>query len=70
MHQHVTTLETKVLEEMYLREIEILKMKLLNGTLWKDIKKQKNKTVELALTIHKKSHKAENLFCENFSIEE
>jgi hypothetical protein len=70
MHQHLATLEIKALEEMYLKEIEILKLKLLNGDLWKDIKKQKNKAVQLALVIHKTHHKTEEPFFENFSMEE
>ena len=51
MHQPFANLEIKALEKMYLREIEVLKLKMLRGAFWKDIVKQENKTIELALAI-------------------
>ena len=69
MHQPLTSLEIKALEKMYLKEIEILKFKLLSGAFWKDIVKQKNKTIELALILHKKQCNT-SIGCSNFSLEE
>jgi hypothetical protein len=54
MHATLANLEIKVLEKMYLNEVEVLKLKLLSGAFWKDIKRQNDKTLELAQTIHQK----------------
>jgi hypothetical protein len=54
MHAALANLEIKVLEKMYLNEVEVLKLKLLSGAFWKDIKRQNDKTLELAQTIHQK----------------
>jgi len=54
MHQSLASREIKALEKKYLKEIEILKFKLLSGAILKDIAKQKNKAVELALLLHGK----------------
>jgi hypothetical protein len=70
MHQGLANLEIKTLEAMYLREIEILKFKLLSGAFWKDIKKQKDKAIELALVIYKKQHGNDTVPDNNFSMEE
>ena len=66
MHQHLASLEINALEKMYLKETEILKFKLLNGAFWKDVVKQKNKTIELALILHKKQCST-SAGCSNFS---
>jgi hypothetical protein len=55
MNDSLTSLEIKVLEKMYLREIEILKFKLLSGAFLKEVRKQRNKIIELALAIHNKN---------------
>jgi hypothetical protein len=71
MHHPLESLEIKVLENMYSSEIQILKFKLLSGAFWKDILKQKNKAIELAMAIHKKRQLTEDRFaCINFSLEE
>lgn len=54
MTQDLANLEIPVLEKMYLREIEILKFKLLSGAFLKDIRKQRDKAIEVALTIERK----------------
>jgi hypothetical protein len=54
MQPNLAGLEIKTLEKMYLEEVEILKLKLLSGAFWKDIKRQKDKALELAGTIHEK----------------
>lgn len=54
MTQNLANLEVKVLEQMYLKEIEILKFKLLSGAIVREIQKQKIKANKLALAIHKK----------------
>lgn len=69
MHQSLASLEIKTLEKMYLKEIDILKLKLVSGAFWKDIAKQKNKAIELALALHKKQCDAPT-DCRHFSVEE
>lgn len=70
MHQPLaTTNEIKALEKMYLREIEILKFKLLSGAFRKDILKQKNKAIKLAMNIHKKQFN-NAIACHIFPFEE
>jgi hypothetical protein len=54
MQPTLANLEINILEKMYLAEMETLKLKLLTGAFWKDIKRQKDKTLELAHTIHEK----------------
>jgi hypothetical protein len=69
--RHLERLEINVLENMYSSEIQILKFKLLSGAFWKDILKQKNKAIELAMAIHKKHQLTEDRFAYiNFSLEE
>ena len=70
MHQSLASLEIQTLETMYLKEVEILKLKLLSGALWKDIKKQKNKAIELALVIYKKQCGNAPVADNNFLMEE
>lgn len=70
MHQGLANLEIKTLEAMYLKEIEILKFKLLSGAIWKDIKKQKDKAIELALVIYKKQYDNDTTPDNNFLMEE
>jgi hypothetical protein len=53
---------------MYLLEIEVLKLKMLRGAFWKDIVKQENKTIELALAIHRKQCR-DSISINNFSVE-
>ena len=69
MYQPPASLDITALEKMYLREIEILKFKLLSGAFWKDIAKQKNKTIQLALILHKKQCNA-SVDCSHFTVEE
>lgn len=54
MKRNLANLSIKALEEMYLRETQVLKIRLLKGAFLKDITKQRNKTIELALAIHHK----------------
>lgn len=54
MNRSLADLEIKVLEKMYLRETRILKFKLLSGAFKKNVLKQKNKVIEVALAIHLK----------------
>lgn len=68
MHHPLANLEIKMLEKMYLHEIEILKLKMQTGAFWKDIVEQKNKAMELAMLIHEKQCTALAV-CPNFSIE-
>lgn len=68
MHQPFANLEIKALEKMYLREIEVLKLKMLRGAFRKDIVKQENKTIELALAIHRKQCR-DSIGINNFSAE-
>ena len=56
MNHSLACLEIKALEKMYMREIEILKFKLLSGALSKEVRKQKDKALEIALAIHKKNN--------------
>jgi hypothetical protein len=70
MHQPLESLEIKVLESMYSTEIQSLKFKLLSGAFWKDILKQKNKAIELAVAIHKKQFSKDSFIPVNFSLEE
>lgn len=70
MRQPLESLEIKVLENMYSAEIQTLKIKLLSGAFWKDILKQKNKTIELALAIHRKQLTMDGVVPTNFSLEE
>jgi hypothetical protein len=69
MYRPLASLDIKVLEKMYSREIEILKFKLLSGAFTKEILKQKNKAVELALAIHTKQSNG-LVACKNFSFED
>lgn len=69
MHQSLASLEIKALERMYLKEIEILKLKLLSGAILKDVIRQKNKALELALMLHKKQSNTP-VNCSHFSVEE
>ncbi|HWI94353.1 MAG TPA: hypothetical protein VNT20_23935 [Flavisolibacter sp.] len=68
MSQPFANHEIKALEKMYLLEIEVLKLKMLRGAFWKDIVKQENKTIELALAIHKKQCR-DSISINNFSVE-
>lgn len=54
MTRNLANLEIQVLEKMYLKEIEVLKLKLLSGAFLKDIRKQRNKAIQVALVIHQK----------------
>lgn len=65
MNHSLANLDIKVLEKMYLRETQILKCKLLSGVFGKNILRQKNKVIELALAIHAKQYEeiADNHFC-------
>ena len=54
MHQSLVNLEIKVLEKMYLKEVEILKLQLLSGAFGRNMKKQRDKTLLLANIIHEK----------------
>lgn len=56
MTQNLANLEIKVLERMYMKEIEILKFKLLSGAIVREIRKQKIKANRLAVAIHKKQN--------------
>jgi hypothetical protein len=56
MTQSLAYLEIKVLEKMYLKEVEILKFKLLCGALSKEVRKQRDKALEIARAIHKKNN--------------
>lgn len=56
MRRNLASLNIKALEEMYLRETEILKARLLKGAVLKDITRQRNKTIKLALAIHIKQY--------------
>jgi hypothetical protein len=69
MHQPLENLEIKVLEKMYLRQTKTLKYKLLSGSLWKNLLKEKNKVLELALAIHKKQFIKDSFIPVNFSLE-
>ncbi len=57
MTPNLANLEVKVLEQMYLQEIEILKFKLLSGAIVREVRKQKIKANKLALAIHKKNQR-------------
>jgi hypothetical protein len=52
MLHHLKNLDVKVLETSYLKEVEVLKFKILSGAICRDITKQRNKVIELALLIH------------------
>jgi hypothetical protein len=54
MNQSLANLEIKALEKMYLRETRILKFKLLSGAFKKNVMKQKNRVIAVALAIHSK----------------
>jgi len=69
MSQNLAALDISALEKMYLRETGILKFKLLSGAFWKDIVRQKNKAIELALAIHKKQQN-NGIVCDNFLMEQ
>jgi hypothetical protein len=69
MNESLANLQIKVLEKMYWRETRILKSRLLSGAFQKNILRQKNKVIELALIIHKKQC-CEGIIPDNFSIEQ
>lgn len=54
MNRTFSHLEIKVLEEMYLKQTELLKGKIKAGAPFKAILKQENKTIQLAIEIHHK----------------
>ena len=54
MYETLVNLEVKVLEKMYLREVENLKLLLLAGPIGNNVLRQADKTLEIAHTIHKK----------------
>jgi hypothetical protein len=70
MRKPLESLEIKVLENMYSSEIKRLKFKLLSGAFGKDILKQKNKAIELAVAIHKKQFAGGSFVPVNFLLEE
>jgi hypothetical protein len=70
MHQPLENLEIKALEKMYLRQTKTLKYKLLSGAFWKNLLKEKNKVLELALAIHKKQFTKDSFVPANFLLEE
>ena len=54
MDQTLVHLEVKLLEKMYLEEVEILKWQLLSGVFGEKIEKQRTKALQLANRIHEK----------------
>jgi hypothetical protein len=69
MHHHLKNLDVKVLETSYLKEVEVLKFKILSGASCRDITKQRNKATSLALAIHRKHYSADPIACINTSPE-
>ncbi|MGZ3846375.1 MAG: hypothetical protein ACXVBX_12210 [Flavisolibacter sp.] len=58
-------LEVKLLEKMYLEEVEILKLQLLTGAFGKSLEKQRTKTLQLANMIHEKQFGTNGFSWEN-----
>jgi hypothetical protein len=54
MHQYLLTLDIKMLEALYIKQTDALKLRLLGGACWKDVAKQRNKITAIALAIHEK----------------
>ena len=54
MDETLANLEVKLLEKMYLEEVETLKLHLLSGGLGKKMRNQRRKTLQLAYIIHEK----------------
>jgi hypothetical protein len=54
MHQYLLSLDIKVLEALYIKQTDVLKLRLLGGASWKDILKQRSEITLIAMAIHEK----------------
>jgi len=54
MHQYLLSLDIKMLEALYIKQTDVLKLRLLGGACWNDVAKQRNKITAIALAIHEK----------------
>jgi len=54
MHQYLLSLDIKVLESLYIKQTDLLKLGLLGGACWKDLSKQRTEVTAIALAIHEK----------------
>ena len=69
MNNNLANLEIKAFEIMYLRETRILKYKLLSAVFTRNILKEKNKAIAVALADHSKQY-AEAIIPDNFWIKQ
>lgn len=53
-------LDVNVLRILYEKESAALKASLIKGTLWDDLKEQRQKVTELSIALHKKIHSSKN----------
>lgn len=54
MHQYLLSLDIKVLEALYIKQTDVLKLRLLGGARWNDVSKLENKLAAIALALHEK----------------
>jgi hypothetical protein len=60
MEMRWNELDVDTLRTMYERESYALKSALLKGTLWHELKDQRQKVTELSIALHKKIHSSSN----------
>lgn len=53
-------LDVDVLRILYEKEAAALKASLIKGTLWDDLKEQRQKVTGLSIALHKKIHSSKN----------
>lgn len=54
MHQYLLSLDIKVLEALYFKKTDVLKLRLLGGACWNDVARHRNELTAIALAIHEK----------------
>lgn len=53
-------LDVDDLRILYEKEAAALKASLIKGTIWDDLKEQRQKVTELSIALHKKTHSSKN----------